>query len=155
MDQYEYIRTAHRVYGKKIKQIARETGHSKNTIKRVLRGEYTGYKLRSQQPYPVLGPYLQTIDKWLEDDKNSPKKQRLKFPKKGSCRDAQQHGHERIDGGFARHWEKYTEIIIQLKMLLFDRSRDRICTREPRFLCNGAHRPLFPNHESVIARMGV
>ena len=33
VDQYSYIRTAHRVYGKKIKQIARETGHSKNTVK--------------------------------------------------------------------------------------------------------------------------
>ena len=76
VEQYDYIRTAHRVYGKKIKQIARETGHSKNTIKKVLRGEYTGYKPRSQQPYPVLGPYLQIIDKWLEDDKKSPKKQR-------------------------------------------------------------------------------
>jgi len=32
VDQYPYIRTAHPVYGKKIKQIARETGHSKNTI---------------------------------------------------------------------------------------------------------------------------
>ena len=58
VDQNEYIRTAHRVYGKKIKQISRETGHSKNTIKKVLRGEYTGYKPRAQQPYPVLGPYL-------------------------------------------------------------------------------------------------
>jgi predicted transcriptional regulator len=38
VDQYSYIRTAHRVYGKKIKQIAKETGHSKNTIKKVLRG---------------------------------------------------------------------------------------------------------------------
>ena len=76
VEQYDYIRTAHRVYGKKIRQIARETGHSKNTIKKVLRGEYCGYKPRAQQPYPVLGPYLQTIDKWLEDDKKSPKKQR-------------------------------------------------------------------------------
>ena len=76
VDQYGYIRTAHRVYGKKIKQIARETGHSKNTIKKVLRGEYTGYKPRAQQPYPVLGPYLEIIDRWLENDKESPKKQR-------------------------------------------------------------------------------
>jgi hypothetical protein len=57
VDQYSYIRTAHRVYGKKIKQIARETGHSKNTIKKVLRGEYSGYKPRVVQPYPILGPY--------------------------------------------------------------------------------------------------
>ena len=42
VDQYDLIRTSYRVYGKKIKQIARETGHSKNTIKKVLRGEYKG-----------------------------------------------------------------------------------------------------------------
>ncbi len=76
VDQYSFIRTAHRVYGKKIKQIARETGHSKNTIKKVLRGEYSGYKPRIKQPYPILGPYLKIIDKWLEDDKQRPKKQR-------------------------------------------------------------------------------
>ena len=76
VDQYSYIRTAHRVYGKKIKQIARETGHSKNTIKKVLRGEYSGYKPRIMQPYPVLGPYLSLIDQWLTDDKKRPKKQR-------------------------------------------------------------------------------
>ena len=40
VDQYSYIRTAHRVYGKKIKQIARETRQSKNAIKKGLRGEY-------------------------------------------------------------------------------------------------------------------
>jgi len=76
VDQYSYIRTAHRVYGKKIKQIARETGHSKNTIKKVLRGEYSGYKPRAKQPYPILGPYLKIIDNWLQDDKQRPKKQR-------------------------------------------------------------------------------
>ena len=76
VDQYSYIRTAKRVYGKKIKQIARETGHSKNTVKKVLRGEYSGYKPRIEQPYPVLGPYLNIIDQWLTDDKKRPKKQR-------------------------------------------------------------------------------
>ena len=76
VDQYSYIRTAHRVYGKKIKQIARETGHSKNTIKKVLRGEYSGYKPRLKQPFPILGAYLKIIDQWLEDDKTHPKKQR-------------------------------------------------------------------------------
>jgi len=53
VDQYSYIRTAHRVYGKAIKQIARETGHSKNTVKKILRGEYSGYKARIGQPYPA------------------------------------------------------------------------------------------------------
>lgn len=76
VEQYSYIRTAHRVYGKKIKQIARETGHSKNTIKKVLRGEYGGYTPRTTQPYPVLGPHIKRIDQWLTDDKQRPKKQR-------------------------------------------------------------------------------
>ncbi len=76
VDQYDFIRTSHRVYGKKIKEIARETGHSKNTIKKVLRGEYKGYKEREKQPFPVLEPYLEIIDGWLESDKEEPKKQR-------------------------------------------------------------------------------
>ncbi len=36
VEQYSYIRTAHRVYGKKIKQLSRETGHCKNTIKKLI-----------------------------------------------------------------------------------------------------------------------
>ena len=76
VDQYEYIRVAHRVYGKKIKEIARDTGHSRNTIKKALRGEYKGYDVRAHQAYPVLGPYLSIIDSWLEADKDRPKKQR-------------------------------------------------------------------------------
>jgi len=76
VDQYDLIRTSYRVYGKRIKQIARETGHSRNTIKKVLRGEYTGYKARDSQPFPVLEPFRDTIDEWLTDDKERPKKQR-------------------------------------------------------------------------------
>ena len=74
--QYEYIRTAHRVYGKGIRQIAKETGHSRNTVRKALRGQYNGYGKRVKQPYRVLGPYVEIIDKWLEEDKGRPKKQR-------------------------------------------------------------------------------
>ncbi len=76
VDQYELIRTSHRVYKKDISEISRETGHSRNTIKKALRGEPWGYKQRSSQPYPVLGSYLEIIDQWLDDDKERPKKQR-------------------------------------------------------------------------------
>ena len=76
VDQYEYIRIAHRVYGKTIREITRETGHSRNTVKKVLKNEHIGYSLRQSQPFPSLGPYLGTIDKWLANDKDSPKKQR-------------------------------------------------------------------------------
>jgi len=76
VDQYEYIRVAHRVYSKSIKELARETGHSRNTIRRVVRGEYTGYSRRTTQWFPVLNPFMDIIDSWLEEDKKCPIKQR-------------------------------------------------------------------------------
>jgi hypothetical protein len=76
MDQYELIRTGCRVYGKNISEMARMTGHSRNTIKKAIRGEPWGYKERSHQPFPVLDRYLTVIDSWLTSDKCGPKKQR-------------------------------------------------------------------------------
>ncbi len=76
MDQYELIRTGFRVYDKNISELARVTGHSRNTIKKAIRGEAWGYQKRKNQPFPVLSPYLSIIDEWLVADKNQPKKQR-------------------------------------------------------------------------------
>jgi len=76
VDQYSYIRTAHRVYGKKIREIVRDTGHSRNTVRKALSEEHCGYSTRKDQPYPVLGPYRDIIDRWLNGDKDKPKKQR-------------------------------------------------------------------------------
>ena len=76
MDQYELVRTAHRVYGQSISELSRMTGHSRNTIKKAIRGEPWGYKEREHQPFPVLEPYLEAIDTWIEGDKDQPKKQR-------------------------------------------------------------------------------
>jgi hypothetical protein len=39
MDQYDHLRAAHRVYGKSIWQIVRDTGHDPKTIRKVLRHE--------------------------------------------------------------------------------------------------------------------
>ncbi len=76
VEKYEYIRQSHRVYGKSIHQIRRETGHSRETIRNALKGEADTYSRRVDQPYPVLGPYRQIIDEWLSGDKEQPKKQR-------------------------------------------------------------------------------
>jgi predicted transcriptional regulator len=46
VDQYEMLRTAYRVYGKSINEIARITGHSRNTVRKALRGEPWGYRER-------------------------------------------------------------------------------------------------------------
>ena len=59
MDEYEFIRVGHRVYGKSISELARITGHSRNTVKKAIRGEPWGYKERKHQPFPVLGPYME------------------------------------------------------------------------------------------------
>ena len=76
VDQYEYIRIAYRVYGKKIREIARETGHLQKHSKKIIDNEYIEYSPRQNQSYPSLRLYLTTIDKWLENDKDQPKKQR-------------------------------------------------------------------------------
>ncbi|MHC4711184.1 MAG: IS21 family transposase [Planctomycetota bacterium] len=76
MDQYEFIRTAHRVYEQNISELSRGTGHSRNTIKKAIRGEPWGYQERKHQPFPALGEYLETIDGWLAADREQPKKQR-------------------------------------------------------------------------------
>ena len=61
MDQYEFIRTAHRAYGKNISELARLTGYSRNTVKKALRGEALGYSERRKQPFPILGRYLASL----------------------------------------------------------------------------------------------
>jgi len=76
MDQYSYIRTAVRVYQKGIRELSDETGHSRVTIRKVLREEAKGYSTRQHQVYPVLERYLKIIDEWLERDKSQPRKQR-------------------------------------------------------------------------------
>lgn len=76
MDHYSYIRTAVRVYGKGIRELSKETGHSRETIRKVLRKEYAGYSQRARQAYPVLESYLKLIDGWLESDRDQPRKQR-------------------------------------------------------------------------------
>ncbi len=50
MDQYEYIRIAHRVYDKGIRQIQRETGHDRKTIRKALREEESFWLFKEGSP---------------------------------------------------------------------------------------------------------
>jgi len=113
VDQYGYIRTAHRVYGKTIREIARDTGHSKNTVKKALRSQYVGYQPRICQPYPVLGPYLGIIDRWLKADKESPKKQRH-TARRVYHRLQYEHGYQGSEGTI-RHYVRTAKIRLGLK----------------------------------------
>ncbi len=56
VEQFEFIRISYRVYGLSISEIARKTGHSRNTIRKVLRNEHSGYatktsKLRAREQH--------------------------------------------------------------------------------------------------------
>ena len=76
MDQYELIRTAHRVYGKSIRQIQRETGHHRVTIRKALRGLEPKYRRVKPVVHPVMGPVAETVKRWLREDRERPVKQR-------------------------------------------------------------------------------
>ena len=76
MDQYELIRTAHRVYKKSIRQIARETGHTRGTVRKVLAGQEPKYRREKEPACPVMDPVARIVDAWLQADRDKPVKQR-------------------------------------------------------------------------------
>lgn len=76
MDQYELIRTAARGYQKSSRQIARETGHTRKTIRKVLAGWAPTYRRRHDPARRVMDPVAAIIDGWLRADQAAPKTQR-------------------------------------------------------------------------------
>lgn len=76
MDQYELIRIAHRVYKKGIRQIARETGHTRRTIRRVLAGQEPKYRRQKEPACPVMDSVAGVVEGWLRADREQPVKQR-------------------------------------------------------------------------------
>jgi transposase len=110
MDQYEMIRTGCRVYGQNISEMARMTGHSRNTIKKAIRGEPWGYKERSHQPFPVLDKYLTVIDGWLAGDKESPKKQRH-TARRVYSRLVEEHGYQGSEST-VRRYVRFTKLAL-------------------------------------------
>jgi transposase len=76
MDQYELIRTAHRVYEKSIREIRRETGHHRKTIRKALAGVEPKYRRQKDPSCPVMDAVSSVIEKWLTEDQDRPRKQR-------------------------------------------------------------------------------
>ena len=76
MDQYELVRTAHRVYKKGIRQIAWETGHTRRTIRKVLAGQGPKYRREKEPACPVMDPVAGIVEGWLRADRDQPVKQR-------------------------------------------------------------------------------
>jgi transposase len=79
MVDYEYIRKKHLIEGWSIKKLVRTTGHSRGTIRKILRMEIIEeprYQLSVQKPCPIMDPYKPVIEHWLKLDEAVPTKQR-------------------------------------------------------------------------------
>ena len=75
-DQYR-IRQAYYIEKKSQREIAREFGYSRNTIKKAIEQE-EGFQYRRQQPAPapVLGPYKDRLKELVTANRELPRKQR-------------------------------------------------------------------------------
>ena len=71
------IRRRRLVQGESISAIARDLQLSRNTVKRALRFEGEAFEYRRlRQPRPRLGPYLETLEGWLEAEEQLPARER-------------------------------------------------------------------------------
>jgi transposase len=77
VEEKEHIRRALLVEGKSQRQVARETGHFRNTIRKMLEnGETPRYRKKRPRSSPVLGSYKPILDAWIAEDEKKPKKKR-------------------------------------------------------------------------------
>ena len=78
VDEIGKVRRAYWVQGKKIKAIARETGLSRGTVRRIVRsGETVLTYERKEQPLPKLGLFVEQLNKLLEANMAKRKRDRL------------------------------------------------------------------------------
>ena len=77
VDEKEKIRRLYFIKRHSIRKIAREHHYSRKTVRKATQdASVPEYHLSVPKPYPVMGPYLPIIERWLREDKYRPKKQR-------------------------------------------------------------------------------
>jgi transposase len=77
VDHFELIRRKVLIEEKSQREVARELGHSRKTIKKALsQAAPPGYRLRKGRPKPVLDPVRPIVEAWLAADQAAPRKQR-------------------------------------------------------------------------------
>ena len=78
VEDREEIRRAYFIQDKSVRQIARELGHSRETVRKAIESaEPTAYTPKKPRPSPVLGPYKARIDELLAESERLPRKQRF------------------------------------------------------------------------------
>jgi len=77
VDDYERIRRSVLVDGKSQREVARELGHSRHTVKKALAySSPPGYRRSKPASHPVIDGVIPIIDSWLTEDQKRPRKQR-------------------------------------------------------------------------------
>ena len=72
------IRRDHLVRGVPIKKVARDLRVSKNTVRKVVRGDETSFSYaRKIQPMPKLGPWVEELERQLKANEKKARKDRL------------------------------------------------------------------------------
>ena len=74
------VRRDHFVHGKGIKQIGRERGLSRNSVRKILRTGETAFSYeRPSQPLPKLGAFVDRLETMLEANEKRPKRDRFRL----------------------------------------------------------------------------
>ncbi len=76
METIGKIRRRHKVNNESISSIARDLNLSRNTVKKYLKAEMEPTYRRENQPAPKLGAFKETLEKWLDQDSQRPKRER-------------------------------------------------------------------------------
>ena len=77
VDEKETIRRFYFIQRHSIREIAKELHHSRRTVKKAITdASVPEYHLTVARRSPVMDPFKAIIEKWLEEDKSQPKKQR-------------------------------------------------------------------------------
>lgn len=102
------VRRDHFVHGKSIKQISRERGLSRNSVRKILRSEETAFVYeRAEPPRPKLGAFIGKLENLLEANDKRAKKDRHRLTRVYD--DLRRAGFE---GGYdsvrryAQHWRR-------------------------------------------------
>ena len=77
VDEIQFVRKLALVKCVPIREIVRRTGLSRNTIRKILRSDKTKFEYKREVTHsPILGDYIETIEKWLTEDQQVGRKYR-------------------------------------------------------------------------------
>ena len=77
VDEKETIRRLYFIQRHSIREVAKELRHSRRTVKKAITdASVPEYHLTVPRISPVMDPFKAIIERWLEEDKSQPKKQR-------------------------------------------------------------------------------